>query len=59
MIVKICGFTTREDACVAVEAGAGALGFNFYPPSPRAISAGTATIIPNRCQRESSKWGCS
>ncbi len=30
--------TTREDALAVIEAGAAALGFNFYPPSPRAIS---------------------
>jgi phosphoribosylanthranilate isomerase len=48
MMVKICGITTREDACVAVEAGAGALGFNFYPSSPRAISAGTARSITDQ-----------
>jgi len=26
-----------DDACGVIEAGAGALGFNFYPPSPRSI----------------------
>lgn len=36
---KICGVTKSENALHAIEAGAGALGFNFYAPSPRAISA--------------------
>jgi phosphoribosylanthranilate isomerase len=37
MIVKICGITRREDGEAAVQAGATAIGFIFYPPSPRRI----------------------
>lgn len=45
MVVKICGITTCEDAGLAVEAGAAAIGFNFYPPSPRFITAAVARGI--------------
>ena len=45
MIVKICGITRREDAEAAVEAGASALGFIFYPQSPRYVAPERAEAL--------------
>ena len=42
---KICGITRIEDALAAVEAGADALGFVFYGPSPRAVNVLQARAI--------------
>jgi phosphoribosylanthranilate isomerase len=46
MIFKICGITNAEDAAVAVEGGANAVGFNFYSRSPRYIAPERAAQIP-------------
>lgn len=43
--VKICGITRLEDAQLAVELGAAALGFNFYAPSPRYLEPSAARNI--------------
>ncbi len=43
--IKICGITRPEDARATAEAGADAIGLNFYPQSPRAIDFDRARAI--------------
>src|SRR5262245_30554949 len=48
MLVKICGITRLEDATAAVNAGANAVGFVFWPGSPRFIDPFRARAIVRR-----------
>ena len=45
MLVKVCGITRLEDAAAAVDAGAGAIGFVFWPDSPRFVDPYRARAI--------------
>jgi phosphoribosylanthranilate isomerase len=45
VLVKICGITRLIDAELAVDWGAGALGFVFWPDSPRFIDPESARTI--------------
>jgi phosphoribosylanthranilate isomerase len=45
VLVKICGITNLDDARAAVDAGAAALGFNFYVNSPRCVTPERAAEI--------------
>ena len=49
--VKVCGITRHEDAELAVELGAWALGFILWPQSPRAADLGAAAGIAASLRR--------
>jgi phosphoribosylanthranilate isomerase len=57
MMVKICGITNLEDAQAAVEAGASAIGFNFYHDSPRYVSPTGASVIAEKLRSDVIKVG--
>jgi len=48
MKVKVCGITSYEDAVLALDCGADALGFNFFANSPRYIDPEAARSIIGR-----------
>jgi len=54
---KICGITRIEDAKVAIENGASALGFIFYNKSPRYITIKQAMSISNKISKSISLVG--
>ncbi len=46
--IKICGVTQEKDQAIACEAGADAIGYNFYPGSPRYIQPGQVAGLVRR-----------
>ncbi len=46
--IKICGITREEDLAAAVAAGADAIGFVFYAPSPRYVTPQRASQLVAR-----------
>lgn len=55
--IKICGVTNINDARAAVEAGANALGLNFYAQSKRCIESDAALEIANSISDTVAKTG--
>src|SRR5262249_373484 len=55
LLVKICGLSTAEALDVALEAGADAAGFVFFPPSPRHIRYETARGLGARVKGRAEK----
>jgi phosphoribosylanthranilate isomerase len=46
--IKICGLTREQDVDAALAAGADAIGFVFYPPSPRHVTPQRAAELARR-----------
>jgi phosphoribosylanthranilate isomerase len=58
-LVKICGLSTAETLDVALEAGADAVGFVFFPPSPRHLAYETARSLGVRVKGRAEKVALS
>jgi phosphoribosylanthranilate isomerase len=55
--VKICGITNVDDALAAVEAGADAIGLNFYKDSPRFVQVREARRIADALDNDTVRVG--
>jgi phosphoribosylanthranilate isomerase len=59
LIVKICGLSTAETLDVALEVGADAVGFVFFPPSPRHLGYDAARALAARVKGRAAKVALS
>ena len=55
--VKTCGLSTEEAVAAAVSGGARYVGFVFYPPSPRSVTAARAAELCRAVPKEATKVG--
>lgn len=55
--IKICGITSADDARTAAEAGADAVGINFFPGSPRYVDRSAAAAIVGALPERVAKVG--
>ncbi len=59
VLVKICGLSTATTLDVALEAGADAVGFVFFPPSPRHLGYDAARTLGARVKGRAEKVALS
>jgi phosphoribosylanthranilate isomerase len=59
LIVKICGLSTAETLDVALDEGADAVGFVFFPPSPRHLGYEAARVLGARVKGRAEKVALS
>jgi phosphoribosylanthranilate isomerase len=56
-IIKVCGVTAEDDLEASLEAGANAIGFNFYAKSPRFLTTERARHLAQAVRRDYIKVG--